>query len=272
MIRLTDVGLLVLALLPAPLLAQTTMEGGARAAALGGAQTALRDEAAGYANPASWATLSGRAVTFLATQAFALPELRLGAAHYAEPTRFGTLAVGARTFGFDAYRETRLHAGYAAGLQPGTSRSLFVGAQVEYHRVAITNYGSAGTVGVALGLLIGIHPNLDAGIQARNLHAPALNGREELPRTLALGLAYRPHPTVRLLADVYKDVRFPLSVRSGIEVQLVPAFTIRAGAASEPSRLTAGAGLRVGRLFVDLAGEYQEVLGWSPAVSTGLRW
>ena len=55
--------------------AQTSTDGGARAAALGGAATALADEATGYANPATWATFSGRAVSFFASEAFGLAAL-----------------------------------------------------------------------------------------------------------------------------------------------------------------------------------------------------
>lgn len=271
MIRPAGVFLMYL-LLPTSLEAQTSMEGGARAAALGGAQTALEADEAGYANPASWAALSGRAISFFATQAFSLPELRLGAAHYVEPTRFGTFALGARTFGFEDYRDTRLQAGYAIGVHPGTSRRLSIGVQMDYQRLTIPTYGAASTISMTLGLLAHLHPAVLVGFQVRNPHAPKLGDREELPRTLALGLSYLPHRTVRLLADVHKDVRFPLSVRAGAEVTLVPSFILRAGAATAPNRITAGAGLRLGYISADLAGEHHEVLGWSPGLALALRW
>ena len=102
--------------------AQTSTESGARAAALGGAATALAHQAPGYANPASWATFAGRAVSFFASEAFGLPELRLGAAAYVEPTRLGTFAAGARTFGFEDYRELHFHAGVARGFRLGATR------------------------------------------------------------------------------------------------------------------------------------------------------
>lgn len=252
--------------------AQSSKEGEARAAALGGAATALTHTPTGYANPASWATFSGRAVSFFAFEAFGLSALRLAAASYVEPTRLGAFAVGARTFGFDAYRETHLHVGFAHGFRLESTRRFHVGASLRYYRVSIPGYGNAGALGLGIGGLVEVWPSVLMGFQATNFHVPKLAGREELARTLALGLAYTPVEQVLAVLDVYKDVRFPLSVRAGVEVQPVAAFSLRAGAATEPSRFTAGAGIRLGHLVADVAGERHAILGWSPAVSFGLRW
>ena len=252
--------------------AQTSMEGGARAAALGGAATSLAHQPTGYANPASWATFSGRALSFFASEAFGLAELRLGAVAYVEPTRLGTFAAGARSFGFEDYRELHFHAGYARGFRLGTTRRFLLGLSLRYQRVSIPEYGSAGTQALSLGALVEVRPALHVGFQAANVHVPKLAGREELARTLALGLAYRSAARVMVVLDAYKDVRFPLSVRAGVEVQPVAVLFLRAGAATEPARFTTGVGLRLGKLAADLAAEHHAVLGWSPAVSLGLRW
>jgi len=44
-----------------------SLEGGARAVALGSAATALQDDVWGHGNPAVWATREGRAVSFFAS-------------------------------------------------------------------------------------------------------------------------------------------------------------------------------------------------------------
>lgn len=252
--------------------AQSSTEGEARAAALGGAATALTHTPTGYANPASWATFSGRAVSFFAFEAFGLSALRLATAAYVEPTALGTFAAGARTFGFDDYRETHLHVGFARGFSLGATRRFHFGLSLRYYRVSIPNYGKAGALGVGLGGLVEVWPSVQVGFQATNIHVPKFAGREELARTLALGLGYTPIEHVLVVLDVYKDVRFPLSMRAGVEVQPVAAFLLRIGATTEPSRFTTGVGVRLGKLVVDVAGERHAVLGWSPAVSFGLRW
>ena len=252
--------------------AQSSIEGEARAAALGGATTALTHAPTGSANPASWATFSGRAVSFFAFEAFGLAALRLATAAYVEPTSLGAFAGGARTFGFDDYRETLVHGGFARSFGLGSTRRFYAGLSLRYYFVSIPGYGKAGTLGMSLGGLVEVWPSVQVGFQATNIHAPKLGEREELPRTLALGLAYAPTEQVLVVLDVYKDVRFPLSVRAGIEVRPVTPFALRAGAATEPSRFTAGAGVRLGKVVADVAGERHAVLGWSPAVSFGLRW
>ena len=256
---------------PAQGRAQTSIDSGARAAALGGAGTALSHEATGYANPAVWATFSGRAVSFFASEAFGLSALRLGAVAYVAPTRLGAIALGARTFGFEDFREVHLQGGFARGFRLGTTRRFLGGVSLRYHHVAIPNYGRAGTLAVGVGGLVALWPSVQVGFHAANIQGPKLAG-QTLARSLALGLAYTPMEQVLIVIDTYKDVRFPLSVRAGIEVQPIEALLLRAGAATAPARITAGAGLHLGKLQAAVAGERHEVLGWSPAVSFGLRW
>lgn len=252
--------------------AQTSMESGARAAALGGAATALTQEATGYANPASWATFPGYAVSFFASEAFGLSALRLGAAAFVAPTRLGTVAAGARTFGFDDYREMHFHAGYARGFRLGTPRRFLLGLSLRYHRISIPEYGSAGTQALSLGGLVEVRPGVHVGFQATNVFAPKLDGQEDGARTLALGVAYWSAQRVLVVLDACKDARFPLSVRAGVEVYPVDVLALRAGAATEPARFTAGLGLRLGTIAADVAGEHHYALGWSPAVSLSLLW
>ena len=252
--------------------AQTVLGGGARAAALGGAQTALVGAASGWANPASWATLPGRAVTFFAAEPFGLDALRLASADGAEPLRWGTVAAGVRVFGSEAYRETHLHAGFARGVRAGSARQIALGLRLRLHHVSIPGYGQASAAASTVGALVELAPGLYAGFEGRNLHRPKLAGRDELPRSLALGLGARLAPRFQVLVDLVKDVRFPLAVRAGVEARAADALTLRAGAASEPARLTAGLGFRVGRLAADIAAERHEALGWSPGIGLGLRW
>ena len=255
-----------------PAHAQTAMEGGARAAALGGAATALPGDVWGQGNPASWSTMPGRAISFFATEAFGLSALRLAAVQYVEPTRFGAFSAGARTFGFEDYQETRFLAGFARGFSLGTKRRFHAGLRLRYHQVSIPEYGQASALGLGIGGLMNILPSLHLGFQATNFHHPKLAGHEALDRSLSLGLAYTPVEQLLVVVDAYQDPDFPLSFRGGLEVQPVPVLVLRAGMTTEPSRFTAGAGLRLGKLMADLAGEKHEVLGWSPAISFGVQW
>jgi hypothetical protein len=69
-----------------------------------------------------------------------------------------------------------------------------------------------------------------------------------------------------------KDVDFPLSVRTGLEVNPVPRLALRAGVATEPTRFAAGAGLRWRRLRADLAADRHLDLGWTPSIALAVTW
>lgn len=247
-----------------------SLEGGARSVALAGATTALSADVWAHANPAAWAACQQAALSLMASQAYGLEALRLGAATYVQPLGSAVVTIGARTFGFDAYRTTHLWLGLAHTLHPATRRPLHLGLSLRYQHVAIDGYGAAGALGLWIGLQAGVFPWLTAGMAATNLNAPRLAGREALPRTLHLGLAYHPDAPVRLLVDVYKDLRFAPDFRVGLEMQVLSLLAFRAGTGTLPERFTTGFGLTVGPMQVDAAAEYHSILGWSPALSLTL--
>lgn len=246
------------------------LRGSVRAAALLAA-TPLGEEAWGTANPAAWSTLPRRTFGLGGGAAFGMTTLRHGAVVAALPLRPATVAVAAHTFGFSAYRETRLRVGGARALRLGTTRRLHVGLAASYVHVAAEGYGSAGAVGLSLGTRVAVVPGLYLAAHARNLNAPALRGREPLPQALAVGLALE-RPGILVTADVYDDVRFPLSVRAGVEAAPVPAVALRVGVASAPARVGLGVGLRTGRLATDVAATRHGVLGWSPSLALSIAW
>jgi hypothetical protein len=246
-------------------------EGGARTLALGRAAVALRGDVWAHYNPASPAGLPGRAASAFASQAFGLAELRVGAVAYAEPTPWGTFAGTARTYGFEDFRETHFGVGYARAVAISASRSVHVGATLGYTAVSITDYGTAGAVGLSLGVLTEVLPRLDFGFHAYNLNRPEFSEFDPLRSGLNVGLAYRPVDTALVLLGVDKDVDFPISFRGGVEVQPVEVLSLRAGFTTEPVRFSTGVGVGVGVLRADVAAERHEVLGWTPAFGFGVQ-
>lgn len=247
---------------------------GARAAAMGGAGVALGGDGAdpwGARNPAAWAALPRRTAALYGDEGFGLSELRLAAARIVVPTRIAAFAVGAQAFGYESFRASAFTLGAARAFSLGTSRVLMAGAAAHLHTVSIPDYGSASVVTLDVGVRAALVPGLDAGFRASNVAAGSLAGREPLPRTLALGFAYRAHARLTVAADVEKDVRYPASLRAGVEARPVAALALRAGATTAPRAVSAGVGLRTGPLAIDLAAARHESLGWTPAVGLGVR-
>ena len=246
--------------------------GPARTIALGHATTALRDDVGGHANPAGAATYRAPVVVFFARQGFGLAELRYGGVHGAWPTSAGTATLGASTFGFEDYRETYLNAGFARSLSPGTSRALHVGLSLRYMHTRIAGYGSTGTLGLSGGGLMALLPTLDFGVHVANL--PISQGTDgfELPRSLSIGLAYQAAPQFTILADAFKDIDFPISIRGGFEYFPIDALALRVGVRTEPTTFSGGAGVRIGPLRADVAAEQHIDLGWTPSAALTLSW
>jgi hypothetical protein len=246
--------------------------GSARADALGNGTTALPTDVGVHANPAARATLSGPTALFYARQSFGLSALRYGASHVAVPFEWGTLSSGLSTFGFEEYREVHASTGYAYAVPFGTARHVRLGTTVRYHHTAIEGYGSAWTVGVNLGIGVSLLRSLHLGAHATNVNGASLVDGEPLPRTLAVGLYYDVLDSVQVMADLFNDVRFPTSVRGGLEVTPVDPLVLRAGITTAPVRFAGGVGVRLGPLNAQVAAEQHQTLGWSPSVSLRVRW
>lgn len=246
--------------------------GNARADALGNSTTALPTDVGVHANPAARATLSRSTALFYARQSFGLSALRYGASHVAVPFEWGTLSSGLSTFGFDEYREIHASAGYAYAVPFGTARHVRLGTTLRYYHTSIEGYGSARAVGVNLGLGVSLLRSLHLAAHATNVNGAALVDGEPLPRTLAVGLYYDALDSVQITADLFKDVRFPVSVRGGLEVTPVDPLALRAGVTTNPVRFAGGVGVHLGPLSAHVAAEQHQTLGWSPSVSLRVRW
>jgi len=259
-------------LVPAHAQSAYDLFGNARADGLGNATTAVPAAVGVQSNPASQAALSHPTVLVYTRQSYGIDALRYGATHLALPTSWGTVSAGASTFGFEEYREVHLSLGYARGLQFGTARTLRVGGTLRSYHTSIAGYGRAATLGVNLGLGLRLLHSLDFGATATNVTGAALVADEPLPRTLAVGLFYRALDNLVVAVDAFKDVRFPLSIRGGLEVHPVPPLLLRAGATTAPVRFHTGVGIRLGPVRADVAAEQHQRLGWSPSASLRVRW
>lgn len=262
-----------------PLHAQLA-EGGARALGMGRAATALEGELWGEFNPASPVGLDQNEAEAFASQAFGMSELRIVALAAAAPTRYATFSATGRSYGFSEYRETRIGIGAARGLPLSSSRQIDVGLSVQAHSISIEGFGSSTAISASLGAQVNVLPSLRAGLHARNISHVAQDDEAELSAplstapALAAGLAYKPTEAATIVIDAEKDLDFPIALRAGTEIWVIDLLAIRAGFSTglasdggSPSRISGGIGIRSGMIQADVAAEYHETLGLTPAVS-----
>jgi hypothetical protein len=243
---------------------------GARSASLGNAYTGLADDVwAIYFNPAGLSQLDSWEISFYhSPQTFGLQELSLSAAAAALPISLGTVGIAARRYGYELYREVSGTASFARTLSP----NVHIGVSLNYHTVAIRNYGSAGTIGLDVGVLVRLLERVRWGTMITNLNSPTIGEASEgLPQRFSTGIAYTPADVLSLVFDLQKESPFDVNSRFGFEYRIVDAVAVRGGVSDTPSQFAGGFGIRFSFLQLDYGFTTHQELGWSHHASISIR-
>lgn len=236
---------------------------GADALALGMANTAADNNNWGvFSNPASLQA-NHHVVGFYSQRNYGISELTDVAVSGSSPTNFGIMGVGIHSFGGDLYKETRIRLAYARIMG-----SVKFGAVVNYNMISFGGgYGNASALGIDLGILVMVAKDVTLGARTTNINQPAYDGEDEyLPRELALGIACQLEEALDLYVDVVKDVRFPVSIRGGVEIHVIEGLKGRVGVMSEPDTYSVGIGYQVDAWEVNLGFQKHGYLGISPGL------
>ncbi|GAA5521453.1 hypothetical protein LQ318_06865 [Aliifodinibius salicampi] len=245
---------------------------GARELSMGQATTALPNSSwSVFGNPAMISDQRPD-VSFFGVRYFGLAEITDMAAAVNYPTDIGVFSAGAHRYGYDLFNESRLRMGYKHSVA-----GFHYGIVLNYnHVIQGGGYGSAGAFGVDLGVAASVVPGLWIGAKAINLNQPAYGSLndEELPRNLSVGLSYFLSDIALFSTEIFKDVRFPVAFRSGIEVNIIAGLMGRAGITTAPQTFAAGFGYesRLWGASVGVQRHENNVLGYSPAIDFKVRW
>ena len=237
--------------------------GGGRGMALSRANLLFRDVDAIWGNQAGLAFVEDWAAAVYGEQAFGLADLRrLG---FGAALRLGQGAVGLsiEQFGFSAYKDQKIGLSYARQLFKNTALAV----QFDYLATRIPDYGQAHRLSAELGLITRLNKEWELGVHLYNPFPVVLPNEDRLPSLLRLGLGYRPNEHLLLCAQADKDLRHPLSLRFGVEYELMEYLVLRAGYATQPAQSSFGFGLRLEGFRLDLGMAYQPILGISPALT-----
>lgn len=231
-----------------------------RARAMGGAWTALADDAYGvFHNPAAlaWSGRLQAGASTLRPFGYDFTSQNAAAASFALPGRWGGLGAGVRGFGVEYLGETLTQEntfGVAHGIQLRGDRQsrLAVGWAIdlyslEYGRsVTGIDPGDATAFGVSIGALAVVRDRTRVGFQALNFNNPTIGSRdhEELRRRVSVGVSYAPYSGVETVLEIASELGEAVQYRGGTEFEVAPFLRLRAGIKSNPSVFTAGVGLQ----------------------------
>lgn len=248
-----------------PVYGQSTL--GARSVAMGQTGVALPgDQWALFLNT-SLLQADENQVSFYGFRYIGISELTDLAASTTIQTPAGTIGAGVHRFGYHLFNENRFRLGYKYQFDDFHS-----GISVSYiHIMQGGDYGSAGAIGIDAGLAAQLFDVLWFGARATNLNQPTYNSSdEEVPRELVVGMSYLPGDGIIITAELVKDVRFPISVRSGIEVEMINSFYGRTGITTVPETYSGGFGYKTSQLQINFGFQQHIPLGLSPALDMSL--
>lgn len=225
---------------------------GARQIALANSDIGQADDVFSvFSNPGGLSQMNRREIGLYYSPApFGFKELANCFIAYNEPFSFGSIGIGAMTYGFDLYRESKVTIAFSYSFPEG----IFAGISASYHNVSIKNYGSAGSLYTDLGGLIYLNEYLRWGFSVNNLnHASFAGSDDQIPVIMNTGISADITGNFTLNAALEKDIRYNACIKLGFEYDLIKYLSIRSGFSNEPSRFTAGVGINYSFFNLDYA-------------------
>lgn len=241
---------------------------GAAAIGVGGCFTTSDDFWSAVNNQASLADFEHPVAGIGYDNEFLLKEL--STKHVAAIVPFkpgGVFSLNIAQFGYSAFNLNRI--GLAYGMK--FSSSFSGGIQLDYIHLHLDDvYGNSGAFTFELGLMYKLNDKWIFGTHVFNPVSVSLSGYndERMNASVSAGASFIASEQVTLFGEVEKQMAYKPSIKGGIDYTIMKFLSIRAGATSNPTRLSFGFGLGFGNFKIDVAGKYHQILGFSP--STGI--
>ena len=212
-------------------------------------------------NPAGLTSLNTiQCSAFIVPDQFGLQELKTTALAAAAPLSFATLGIKAEKFGFELYSETE----FGLALAKKIDKNISVGLGLEYNRVDIARYGTAHSFYIDGGLIAHVLKSVDVGFSVHNITNATLGRTDEkMPQVFNMGACWYPFHDFQVSIEMEKDIRFPASIKLGIEQIIFGVIALRAGTANNPDKYSAGIGVRYSLFEFGYAGYSHPDLGWT---------
>lgn len=225
---------------------------GAKQISMSNSDVALSDDVFSlFNNPAGLSQMNWRELgIYYSPSPFGFSELANGFIAYHEPFDFGSIGLGAMTYGFELYRENKI----AIGFSYNYLDKFFAGAAVNLHTVSIKNYGSDNTFYLNIGGLYYLTQSFRLAFSVQNLNRASFgNEKDNIPVIFNTGFSYGVIEDLTFNLAFEKDIRYNFSLRGGIEYNLLKYLSLRSGFSNEPSNYSAGIGINYSYFSLDYA-------------------
>ncbi len=183
-------------------------------------------------------------------------------------TNFGTIGLGVSRFGGKLFNQQLLGVGFS-----NTLGIVSLGAKVDWFQTNIEGFGTGNAFLFSLGGVAELGPKFFFGANFSNLNRArlSLNSEQRLPTVVQMGISYLPGESVKILAEIEKDIELDPIIKAGIEYKLNEWIFLRTGISSNPARIGFGMGLRKDQFGFDYAYGQNTALGRTHHLSLVLR-
>jgi hypothetical protein len=177
---------------------------------------------------------------------------------------FGTLGLGVSRFGGKLFNQQLLGLGFS-----NTLGIVSIGAKIDWLQTHIEGFGSGNALIFSLGGIAELSPKFFLGANVSNLSSSKIsrNSEQRLPTSVQLGIFYLPIESLRIMAEIEKDINLDPVFKAGIEYQLREWVYLRTGINNVPAQVTFGLGVKKARFGFDYAYGQNTSLGRSHHLS-----
>jgi hypothetical protein len=241
---------------------------GARAAGMGYTSSTLRDEWSLFNNVAGLAGLTKPQIGFALESAPYLPGANRLAAIFSGPLGHAAVGGGLFHFGDDLYNEQMVSLGFANHVGIAS-----LGARLNYVQYHAEGFGTRRALAVDFGGIAEITPQVFVGAYIVNLNQAriATSPSEQLPTKLVAGLGFQPSKKAFLAIEVSKDLDYDLTLKCGLEYEIIRNVAIRTGFNIHPDAGFFGFGISSNRFKVAYALQYNQQLSVVQQTSISYR-
>lgn len=221
-----------------------------------------------FHNPSLLALSTGKLLHFDYFNRYGLKELGTLAGSYQQVNRLLPLAVQLSTFGYDAYRQTRVR--LLAGKRIAAKWSLGIGVHYTWWQTQWKENPPA-RLACDVGASFSPFDNLLIGMLISDFPSFSVGKKETVnedytPYKVEIGFQWLLMNDVLIAGSLGTDESVPLSGQLGMEYRVFEVFSLRAGLQSDPFQPAAGVGYRLRGITFDVASVYHPVLGFSTGI------
>ncbi len=221
-----------------------------------------------FHNPSLLALSTGKLLRFDYFNRYGLKELGTLGGSYQHVNRLLPLAVQLSTFGYDAYRETRVR--LSVGKRIASKWTLGVGLHYSWWQTQWED-NPPGRIACDVGATFSPFDNLLIGMLISDFPSFSIGKKEtenqyDTTYRVEIGFQWSLMNDLLIAGSLGTDESVAVNGQIGMEYRVFEVFSLRAGLQTDPFQPTAGVGYRLRSLAFDVASVYHPVLGLSTGI------